>query len=79
MNSCTSLRCIKAVFEKVAQEMMRGILKNRRRVATGIDGKLQALMQRLAPTFGYWLMSTAYRKIADPKLYARLDSLKIKV
>jgi short-subunit dehydrogenase len=64
--------------EKVAKKLASAILANRRMVTTGIDGKLQAILQRLAPGFGYWLMATAYRKIADPKLFARLDALKHK-
>lgn len=62
--------------EMVAKKIISGILGNRRLVTTGVDGMLQSLMQRLAPGFGYWLMATAYRKIADPKLFARLDALK---
>ena len=64
--------------EAVAKKITAGILSNRRLVTTGVDGMLQGLMQRLAPGFGYWLMATAYRKIADPKLFARLDALKHK-
>ena len=64
--------------ENVARAMMKAILSNRRQVATGNDGKALSFLQRVAPAFGYWVMSAAYRKIADPKLYARLDSLKHK-
>ena len=62
--------------EAVAKKITAGILSNRRLVTTGVDGMLQGLLQRLAPAFGYWLMATAYRKIADPKLFAKLDALK---
>jgi hypothetical protein len=62
--------------EKVAKAMMAAILKNRRMVATGADGFLFGLFQRISPALGYRLMGMVNRKFADPKLFARLDALK---
>ena len=44
-------------------------------VATGPDGKLMAFFSRVAPRTGHFLLGAVYRKIGDPKLFARLRQL----
>ena len=62
--------------EAVAKKIVGAILHNRKLVTTSADGALAHFMQRLSPMGGHALMGTIYRKISDPKQFARLDDLK---
>jgi NAD(P)-dependent dehydrogenase (short-subunit alcohol dehydrogenase family) len=62
--------------EKVARAMMSAILRNRRMVATGVDGMAFSILQRISPALGYRLMGKVNRSFADPRLFATLDALK---
>ncbi|HEX5805873.1 MAG TPA: SDR family NAD(P)-dependent oxidoreductase [Macromonas sp.] len=62
--------------EAVSAAIIKAMLRNKPHVATGVDGKFMAFMKRVAPRFGHYLMGAVYRKIGDPKLYARLNLLK---
>jgi NADP-dependent 3-hydroxy acid dehydrogenase YdfG len=61
--------------DRVARAIVTAILRRQAVVVTGLDGKAMRLMQRLAPGFGHWMMAAAYRRISDPRLFARLRSL----
>lgn len=62
--------------EVVSRKVIGAILHNKPHVATGMDGKMMSLFSRLAPRTGHWLMGAVYRKIGDPKLFARLRQLR---
>lgn len=61
--------------EHVARKVVKGILGNRKLVCTSADSKFAQIMGRLAPMGGNALMSFVMRKVANPKLYQRLDDL----
>jgi NADP-dependent 3-hydroxy acid dehydrogenase YdfG len=63
--------------EKVADKIIAAILHRRPVVVTGADGQALSFLQRAAPIWGARLMAAAYRKISDPKLFDRLNGLKV--
>lgn len=62
--------------EAVANKIIGAILHNRALVTTSPDGVFAHLMQRLAPISGQSLMGKIYRKVSDPKQFARLDQFR---
>ena len=62
--------------EHAARKIVKGILANKKQVCTSGDSKFAQIMGRLSPMGGNALMAWVMRKVASPKLYARLDSLK---
>lgn len=70
-------RFAKTLPETVARKMISAILHNKPLVATGTDGRALAFLQRAAPLLGHRLLGAAYRKISDPKLFARLNELRV--
>ncbi len=68
-------RFAKTTPETVAAAIIKGIRHKKRDVVTGTDGKVMGLMSRVSPGGGHRLMAAAYRKVADAKLFAGLDSL----
>jgi short-subunit dehydrogenase len=61
--------------EAVARKVVKGILSNKKQVCTSADSKFAQIMSRLSPMWGHALMAFVMRKVANPKLYARLDAL----
>ncbi|WP_182915932.1 SDR family NAD(P)-dependent oxidoreductase [Massilia cavernae] len=63
--------------DAVAAKIVAAILNYRTKVVTGMDGLAMSFFNRAAPRTGHWLLGAAYRKIGDPKLYARLAELRL--
>lgn len=61
--------------EQVAKKIVGAILHDRKLVTTSADGALAHFMQRVSPMGGHALMGTIYRKVSDPKQFARLKGL----
>jgi short-subunit dehydrogenase len=61
--------------EHVARKVVKGILSNKKQVCTSADSKFAQVMSRLSPMGGHKLMAYVMRKVANPKLYRRLDEL----
>ena len=61
--------------EHAARKIVKGIERNRKVVCTSFDAKLQQILSGLAPIGGHKLLAFAMRKLASPKLFARLDGL----
>jgi short-subunit dehydrogenase len=61
--------------EQVARKVVKGILGNKKQICTSADSKFAQIMGRISPMGGHALMAFVMRKVANPKLYARLDEL----
>ena len=61
--------------EQVARRVVRGILGNKKQICTSADSKFAQIMGRISPMGGHALMAWVMRKVANPKLYNRLDEL----
>lgn len=61
--------------EQVARKVVTGILRKRKQVCTSADSTLSQVMSRLSPMGGNALMAWVMRKVANQKLYARLDQM----
>jgi len=62
--------------EAVAKKIVKGILRNKKQLTTSADSKFAQIMSRISPMMGHALMAYVMRKVANPKLYKRLDALK---
>ncbi|HKY92004.1 MAG TPA: hypothetical protein VJM11_13230, partial [Nevskiaceae bacterium] len=61
--------------EAVAKKIVGAILHNRKLVTTSADGAFAHFMQRVSPMGGHALMGTIYRKVSDPRQFAKLRDL----
>ena len=61
--------------EQVATKVVKGILGNKKQICTSVDSKFAQIMGRISPMGGHALMAWVMRKVANPKLYNRLDEL----
>lgn len=61
--------------EHAAKKIVKGILSNKKVVCTSADSKFAQIMSRVSPMGGNALMAWVMRKVASPKLYAKLDEL----
>jgi short-subunit dehydrogenase len=61
--------------EQVARKVVKGILRNKKQVCTSADSTFAQVMGRISPMGGNALMGWVMRKVASPKLFARLDEL----
>lgn len=61
--------------EHAAKKIVKGILAGKKQICTSADSKFAQFMSRLSPMGGNALMAWVMRKVASPKLYAKLDQL----
>ena len=61
--------------EHAARKIVKGILAGKKQICTSGDAKFTQIMSRLAPMVGNALSGWVMRKVANQKLYARLDEL----
>jgi hypothetical protein len=61
--------------EQAARKIVKGILSGKKQICTSPDAKFAQIMGRLSPMGGNALMAWVMRKVASPKLYAKLDAL----
>ena len=61
--------------EAAARKIVKGILSGKKQICTSPDSKFAQIMGRISPMGGNALMAWVMRKVASPKLYAKLDAL----